>query len=27
VLSVEQLDSKKDFGQFHRNVTGRRLPV
>jgi dihydroorotate dehydrogenase electron transfer subunit len=27
VLSVEQLDGKKDFGQFHRNVTGRRLPV
>jgi dihydroorotate dehydrogenase electron transfer subunit len=27
VLSVEQLDDKQDFGRFHRNVTGRRLPV
>ena len=27
VLDVEQLDGKLDFGHFHRNVTGRRLPV
>jgi dihydroorotate dehydrogenase electron transfer subunit len=27
VLDVEQLDGKSDFGHFHRNVTGRRLPV
>jgi dihydroorotate dehydrogenase electron transfer subunit len=27
VLDVEQLDGKQDFGRFHRNVTGRRLPV
>jgi dihydroorotate dehydrogenase electron transfer subunit len=27
VLDVEQLDDKQDWGHFHRNVTGRRLPV
>jgi dihydroorotate dehydrogenase electron transfer subunit len=27
VLDVEQLDGKQDWGHFHRNVTGRRLPV
>jgi dihydroorotate dehydrogenase electron transfer subunit len=27
VLDVEQLDGKQDWGRFHRNVTGRRLPV
>jgi dihydroorotate dehydrogenase electron transfer subunit len=27
VFDVEQLDGKQDFGRFHRNVTGRRLPV
>jgi dihydroorotate dehydrogenase electron transfer subunit len=27
VLDVEQLDGKLDFGRFHRNVTGRRLPM
>ncbi len=27
VLNVEQLDGKQDWGRFHRNVTGRRLPV
>lgn len=27
VFDVEQLDGKRDFGRFHRNVTGRRLPV
>ena len=27
VLDLEQLDGKQDWGRFHRNVTGRRLPV
>ena len=27
VLDLEQLDGKQDWGHFHRNVTGRRLPV
>jgi dihydroorotate dehydrogenase electron transfer subunit len=27
VLDIEQLDGKQDWGHFHRNVTGRRLPV
>lgn len=27
VLSVDQLDTVKDFGQFHRSTTGRRMPV
>jgi dihydroorotate dehydrogenase electron transfer subunit len=27
VFEVKQLDGKQDFGRFHRNVTGRRLPV
>jgi len=27
VLNVEQLNGKQDWGRFHRNVTGRRLPV
>jgi dihydroorotate dehydrogenase electron transfer subunit len=27
VLSVEQLDGKRDWGHFHRNVAGRRLPI
>ncbi len=27
VLNVEQLDGKQDWGRFHRNVTGRRLPI
>jgi len=27
VLDVAQLDGKSDLGHFHRNVTGRRLPV
>ena len=27
VFDAEQLDGKQDFGRFHRNVTGRRLPV
>lgn len=27
VFDVAQLDGKQDFGKFHRNVTGRRLPV
>lgn len=27
VLSVEQLDGKRDWGHYHRNVAGRRLPI
>ncbi len=27
VLTLDQLDSKRDFGHYHRGPTGRRLEI
>ena len=27
VLTLEQLDNKRDFGHYHRGPTGRRLEI